>query len=130
LTISEQGGKGSRYDRLRIAAGYYDDDIGGLDGRYEIRRRPLDRGESGFLAFEIHTAARSNVQEPRIVNIVKPQLEPGDAQFGDEIETTDTCPDDRDLHGALVRHRSLPDNYSRLTAEITPRATSGRSGWR
>ena len=72
----------------------------------------------------------SEARERQIRLTVKPQLEPGDALFGNEIETTDSRPDDRDLHGALVRHRSLPDKHSRLTAEITPRATSGRSGWR
>jgi hypothetical protein len=35
---------------------------------------------------------RLNFREPRIVNIVKPQLEPGDAQFGDQIHTTDPSP--------------------------------------
>ena len=30
---------------------------------------------------DIHTAARSNFGELRIINIVEPQLEPGDAQF-------------------------------------------------
>jgi hypothetical protein len=69
----------------------------------------LDGGEPATLAFKIHPAARSDLREPRIVNIVEPQFEPGDAQFGEEIETTDSRSDYRNrLSGALVRHGFLP----------------------
>jgi hypothetical protein len=66
----------------------------------------LDRSESTLLALHIHSAAGSNFREPRILDILKPQLEPGDAQFGDEIETADPRSDDRNClracHDALL----------------------------
>ena len=102
LTASEQRCKRSRHHRLRIAPGYHDDDIGAVDRGSEIARRALDCSEPTILAFDIHTAARSNFGELRIINIVEPQLEPGDAQFGDEIKTTNSCPNDRNgLRGSV-----------------------------
>ena len=48
---------------------------------------------------------RADFGEPRFVNIVEPQVEPGHTQFGDEIETTNSRPNDRNgLRGASVRH--------------------------
>ena len=85
LTVPQQRSKRSRHHRLRITAGHHDDDISAVDGRSEIARHALDRGEPVSLPLDLHPAARSDFGEPRIVNIMQPQLEPGDAQFGDEI---------------------------------------------
>jgi hypothetical protein len=55
-------------------------------------------------------AARANLGDLRIVNIVEPQLEPSYAQFGDEIATAASRADDRNRlrgpHGFI-----LPSNY-------------------
>ena len=108
LTIPHQRRKRSRHRRLRIAPGYHDDYIGAVDCGSEIARRALNRSEPTLLAINIHPAARSNLREPRIVNIVEPQLEPGGAQFGEEIDTTDSRSDYRNrLRDALVRRSFL-----------------------
>jgi hypothetical protein len=79
LTVSEQWGKRSRHHRLSIAAGHYDDDISAVEGRSEIRRGTVYDGEPIPLALDLHPTARPDFGEPRIVNIVEPQLETGDA---------------------------------------------------
>jgi hypothetical protein len=126
LTVLQQRSEHLCHHRLRAPSGHNDNDISTIDCGSEIARRALDRSEAASLALDIHPAARSDFGEPRIVDIVEPQLEPGYAQLGDQIETTDTRPDNRNrLHCALVRHRPLPNIYSRLTAEITPSSAGG-----
>ena len=84
-------------------------DFSALDSRSKIARRALDCSEAASLALDIHAAARSNLGEPRLINIVEPQLKPCDAQFGNEIETADPRPDDRNrLNGALVSSGRSP----------------------
>ena len=107
LTVLEQRRKRSRYHRLRVAARHNDDDTGAIDGSSEIARCALNRSKAASLALDFHSATRSNFGEPRIVDIVEPQLEPGDAQFGDEIETTDSRSDYRNRLRASLRHGFL-----------------------
>jgi hypothetical protein len=90
------------------------DDAGA--SRSQIARRSRGRSESTLLALHIHSAARSDFGEPRIVDIVEPQLEPGYTQFGDEIETADPRSDDRYrfrrisvCHGLLLALSLIPD---------------------
>ena len=103
----EQRRKRSRYHRLRVAARHNDDGTGAIDGSSEIARCALNRSKAASLALDFHSATRSNFGEPRIVDIVEPQLEPGDAQFGDEIKTTDSRSDYRNRLRASLRHGFL-----------------------
>ena len=73
-------------------AGHHDDDPSAVDGRSQIGRRRFDRRKSTRLAFDIYAATRADVRQPRTVYILQPQLEPSDAQFGDEIAAAIPAP--------------------------------------
>ena len=45
-----------------------------------------------------------NIGELQMINIVEPQLERGDTQFSEEIETANPRPDDRNCLRASLRH--------------------------
>jgi hypothetical protein len=58
-----------------------------------------------------------NIGELQMINIVEPQLERGDTQFSEEIETANPRPDDRNgLRGASIRHRFPPVDWLKSLA--------------
>jgi hypothetical protein len=72
-----------------------------------------------------------NIGELQMINIVEPQLERGDAQFSEEIETANPRPDDRLPH---PRRRSRSFRSRTLTAglNLCRNSASGdqfRSSW-
>ena len=78
LAVAQQRCQRSRHSHLRIAAGHDDDEIGTVDGRSQIACCALDGGEPGALTLDIDAAEGSDVGKPRIVDVVQPQLVPGD----------------------------------------------------
>jgi hypothetical protein len=108
LTIPEQRSKRSRHRRLRIAACHDYDDACAIDSGCEIGRDALGRGKPTSLAFDIDPTAPSYFREPCFVDIVQPQLAPGEAQFGDEIETTDSGADYGDGLRGVCRPHPFP----------------------
>ena len=105
LAVAQHGCQRSRHCRLRIAAGHHNDEIGAVDGRLEIACRALDSSEAGLLALDIDAAKGSDVGKPRVVDVVQPQFEPGDAELRRQINAANSGADDRDrLDGIDVRH--------------------------
>ena len=107
LAIAQQRRERPRHRLLRVAAGDHDDDLGAIDSLRKVRRRILDGCEAA--GFHIDTAMRTDISEPRVVEIVQPQPMPGQTQLGNQIDAADAGTDDRNRCHAITRAcRSSP----------------------
>ena len=108
LAVAQQGCQRPRHCFLRIATGHDNDDIGAVNGRSQIARRPFDSGEAGLVALDINAAESPDVGKSRIIDIVQAQLEPGEAELSREVNPANSGADDRDrLYRAFARHVRL-----------------------
>ena len=97
LTVARQRREHGRNSLLRVAAGDDSDDISAIDGGGEIGRHALDRGEPAARAIDIDAAARADLGEAAVDEIVQTQFAAERAEFGGEIDAADAGADDRNI---------------------------------